>query len=360
MKLSIQELASICNASAIQGDASLEITAAADIKTAQAQQLTVLSDPRYAHFLPASLASACIVKSDAALENVPEHITLLLCDDPEISFIQAVNALHPAKEYGQHISAQACIAHSVELPRRVYIGAFVSIGEQSVIGNGSVILNGAYIGNNVVIGDNCRIHPNVVIYDDSVLGDNVIIHAGSVIGADGFGYKNRKEQHIKVPHVGNVVLGDNVEVGSNTCIDRGACGSTTIGAGTKIDNNVQIGHNNIIGKNVIVCGQTGISGSCVIEDNAILAGSSGIADHVTIGHHAVIMARSGISNDVKPMTQVFGSPAKDRKVAWKELAALGKLPDLLKQVKLMEKRLQELEAGIAAAVASDSDSESAD
>lgn len=345
MTLTIQELAEICDATAIHGNAAIEIIAAADIKSAQAQQLTVLSDPRYAQFLPDSLASACIVKQDVIPEQIPTQMTLLVCADPEISFIKAVNALHPAKVYPQHIAQQSYIAPSVELPRRVYVGAFVSIGEHTVIGNNSVILNGAYIGCNVKVGENCCIHPNVVIYDDTEIGDNVIIHAGSVIGADGFGYKNRKDQHIKVPHVGNVVLGDNVEIGANTCIDRGACGSTSIGAGTKIDNNVQIGHNNIIGKNVIVCGQTGISGSCIIEDNAILAGSSGIADHVTIGHHAVIMARSGISNDVKPATQVFGSPAKDRKVAWKELAALGKLPELLKQVKLMEKRLQELEAG---------------
>lgn len=343
MNLTIQELAQICAAVEIVGDPGCTITAAADIKAANSQEITVLSDPRYAHYLPDSRASACIVKQGVVPEHVPAGLTLLVCADPEISFINAVNALHPPKQYPHFIAPQAQIAASVDLPRQVYIGAFVSIGEHSVIGNESVILNGAYIGNHVSIGANCCIHPNVVIYDHTQLGDNVVIHAGSVIGADGFGYKNRQGQHIKVPHVGNVVIADNVEIGANTCIDRGACGSTQIGAGTKIDNNVQIGHNNIIGKNVIVCGQTGISGSCVIEDYAILAGSSGIADHVRIGQQAVIMARSGISNDVKAGAQVFGSPAKDRKVAWKELAALSKLPELLKQVKVLEKRLQELE-----------------
>ncbi|MGZ5001125.1 MAG: UDP-3-O-(3-hydroxymyristoyl)glucosamine N-acyltransferase, partial [Methylomonas sp.] len=161
--------------------------------------------------------------------------------------------------------------------------------------------------------------------------------------ADGFGYKFRDNQHIKVPHVGNVEIADRVEIGANTCIDRGALGATRIGIGSKIDNLVQLGHNNNVGRNVIICGQSGISGSCTIEDGAILAGSTGVADHVKIGSRAVIMARSGISADVEPGAQVFGSPAKDRKIAWKELAALAKLPELLQRFKALESRVNSLE-----------------
>jgi UDP-3-O-[3-hydroxymyristoyl] glucosamine N-acyltransferase len=350
MPLTIQELAVICGASTVMGNVQTIITGTADIKSAINQQLTVLSDVRYAQYLPDCQASACIVKDNAVPENAPPHLTLLVCSDPEISFINAVNALHPAKRYPAFIAPQTAISDSAQLAATVYIGAFVSIGEESEIGDESVILNGAVIGNQVKIGRNCCIHPQVVIYDQTEIGDNVIIHAGTVIGADGFGYKNRKDQHIKVPHVGNVIIHDNVEIGANTCIDRGAFGSTVIGAGTKIDNVVQIGHNNSIGKNVIICGQTGISGSCTIEDNAILAGSAGIADHITIGHHAVIMARSGISHDIAPCTQVFGSPAKERKTAWKELAALSKLPELLKTIKALEKRVLELEAVVKSQV----------
>ena len=171
----------------------------------------------------------------------------------------------------------------------------------------------------------------------------MILHAGAVIGADGFGYKFRNNQHIKVPHVGYVQIDDHVEIGANTCIDRGALGATRIGVGSKIDNLVQLGHNNIVGRNVIICGQSGISGSCTIEDGAILAGSAGVADHVTIGTRAVVMARSGISADVAPGAQVFGSPAKDRKVAWRELAALTRLPELLQKFKLLESRVSKLE-----------------
>jgi UDP-3-O-[3-hydroxymyristoyl] glucosamine N-acyltransferase len=223
------------------------------------------------------------------------------------------------------------------------VGAFSSIEAASDIGDYSEILNHVQIGANVKIGQHCRIHPQVVIYDNTEIGDNVVIHSGTVIGADGFGYKYRDNQHIKVPHVGNVVIHDHVEIGANTCIDRGALGSTVIGVGSKIDNLVQLGHNNIVGRNVIICGQSGISGSCTIEDGAILAGSAGVADHVTIGQQAVVMARSGVSHDVKPKTQVFGFPAKDRKIAWRELAALRKLPDLLKQFKNLKARMEHLE-----------------
>lgn len=182
-----------------------------------------------------------------------------------------------------------------------------------------------------------------MIYDKTQIGDYVTIHSGSVIGSDGFGYKFRNNQHIKVPHVGNVIIANHVEIGANTCIDRGALGSTYIGEGSKIDNLVQIAHNNKIGKNVLICGQAGISGSCTIEDGAILAGGAALTDHVTIGHHAVVMGCSGVSQNISPATQVFGVPARDRKVVWKELAALTKLPELLKKFRLLESRVKQLE-----------------
>jgi UDP-3-O-[3-hydroxymyristoyl] glucosamine N-acyltransferase len=319
------------------------ITSAADIGSAQAEQVTILNDVKFTKFLETTKASACFVNQDNAQLNVPEWMALLVCKDPEISFIKAVNILHPAKTFPVQIAEKAVISETASLGHSVYIEQFVSIGEQSQVGEGSEILSGARIGCHVSIGKNCRIYPNVVIYDDTQIGDEVIIHAGTVIGADGFGYKQRDEKHIKVPHVGYVVIENNVEIGANTCIDRGTFGTTVIGEGSKVDNLVQIGHNNIIGNNVIICGQTGISGSCNIENNVILAGSAGLADHVKIGHHAVVMARSGIASDVKECTQVFGTPAKDKKVAWRELAALAKLPELIKTIKAIDNRLRKLE-----------------
>ena len=343
MPITLKELAEFCNAQVVGGDTSATITSAADIKSAQAGQVTQLTNSRYAQYINTSPASACFIAEGFKVENVPESMVLLVCADPEMSFIKALNLLHPEKVYTPQIAPQAVLENNVILGDQVYIGPYAVIGENSTIGDGTVILAGAYIGKQVKIGKNCKIYPYAVIYNDVVLGDNVIIHSGAIIGADGFGYKFRNYVHVKVPQVGNVVIDDNVEIGANTCVDRGALGSTVIGAGSKIDNLVQIGHNNKVGKNVIMCGLTGVSGSCTIEDYAILAGSSGVADHVTIGQGAVVMARSGVAGDVKAGAQVFGSPAKDKKTAYKEQIALSKLPELLKKVKMLEEKIQALE-----------------
>jgi UDP-3-O-[3-hydroxymyristoyl] glucosamine N-acyltransferase len=343
MAMTINELAQACGATLEGGDATQIITAANDIFSAKVGQITQLTQARYRHHLVDSLASACFIATDFELQNVPKSLTLLRCVDPEMAFVKAVELLHPDTIYSATIASQAVIAESAVLHEGCYVGAFAVLNEGVEIGANSQILAGVYLGKNVKIGKNCRIHPYAVIYDDVEIGDNVIIHSGAVIGADGFGYKFRNGQHIKVPQVGNVVIGDNVEIGANTCVDRGALGSTVIGSGSKIDNLVQIGHNNKIGQHVIICGQAGISGSCTIENYTILAGSAGVADHVKIGQGAVVMARAGVANDVATKTQVFGSPAKEKRVAYREQVALSKLPDLLKTITQLEMRLEQLE-----------------
>jgi UDP-3-O-[3-hydroxymyristoyl] glucosamine N-acyltransferase len=341
--LTIASLAALCSATVEGGNSESLVDSAADIMSAQAHQVTVLSDMKYAKYLQNSSAAACFISDKFAAEDAPANVALLRCSDPEMSFLTAVKTLYPEQTFAHQVSLRAEVDESVKLGANVHIGAFSTVGKNSSISDSSEIFAGVHIGMGVTIGKNCKIYPQVVIYDNTQIGDNVIIHSGSVIGADGFGYKFRNNQHVKVPHVGNVVIADHVEIGANTCIDRGALGSTVIGAGSKIDNLVQLGHNNKVGRNVIICGQSGISGSCTIEDGVILAGSSGIADHVTIGQRAVVMARSGVSQDIAAGTQVFGSPARDRKVAWKELAALTKLPELLKKFKALESRVQDLE-----------------
>ncbi len=340
--INLQQLADLCQATLVRGNPEQLIDSAADIMSASEGQVTVLSDKSYAKYLKISQASACFM-TDNSMAEISEPVAILISADPELSFLTAVKHLYPEPQITATISPQAAIDSSVILGTAVHIAAFSSIAANSEIGDHSIIFAGVHVGSNVKIGKQCRIYPNVVIYDNTEIGNDVIIHAGAVIGADGFGYKFRDNQHLKVPHVGNVVIEDQVEIGANTCIDRGALGATRIGRGSKIDNLVQLGHNNRVGKNVIICGQSGISGSCVIEDGAILAGNSGVADHVTIGQGAVVMARSGVSQDIQPHTQVFGAPAKDRKIAWRELAALTQLPELLKKFKQLEKRFTELE-----------------
>ncbi|MGR9088402.1 MAG: UDP-3-O-(3-hydroxymyristoyl)glucosamine N-acyltransferase [Gammaproteobacteria bacterium] len=342
MPMTLKELADLCGARIAGGDPAVIIHSAADIKSAGPSQVTQLTDSRYAPYIQNTKASACFIAENHAATPVPDTLALLICADPEISFIEALKALHPEEEHEDGIAPLAVIEKNVTLGDHLYIGPFAVIGANSSIGDHGVILAGAYIGRNVTIGKHCRIHPYAVIYDDIRIGDHVTIHAGAIIGADGFGYKFRHHRHLKVPQVGNVIIQDHVEIGANTCIDRGALGSTTIGEGSKIDNLVQIGHNNQVGKHVIMCGQTGVSGSCSIEDYAILAGSAGIADHVTIGKGAVVMARSGVAGDIPAGTQVFGSPAKDKKTAYREQVALSKLPELLKKVKSLEEEVDRL------------------
>lgn len=343
MSLSLQQLADLCEARLRGGHPDQIIRSAADIASAQPGQVTQLTSNRYLPYLGRSKASACFVSDTFKTDDVPEGLGLLCCPDPEMSFIRAVELLHAEQPYGGGIAAQAVLAESARVGADVHIGPYAVIGDNAVIGDRCQILAGAYIGRHVRLGKGCRIYPYAVIYDGVELGNHVIIHSGAIIGADGFGYKYRNNRYVKVPQVGNVVIEDHVEVGANACIDRGALGSTVIGAGTKIDNLVQIGHNTKVGKNVIMCGLTGVSGSCTIEDGVILAGSSGIADHVTIGRGAVIMARAGIADDVPAGKQMFGSPAKDKREAYKEQIALAKLPELIKTIKIMEERIRWLE-----------------
>ncbi|MEC4750144.1 UDP-3-O-(3-hydroxymyristoyl)glucosamine N-acyltransferase [Methylomicrobium sp. Wu6] len=343
MPITVKELAVLCGARIEGGDADQTIHSAADISSAKAGQVTQLTSAKYAVHLQQSAASACLIGEEFTTQEVPESLALLVCKDPELAFIEAVKHLHPERVYTPEIAPQAVLANDVTLGESVYIGPYAVIGEWTAIGDHSAILAGAYLGSNVKIGKHCRIHPYAVIYDDVEIGDHVTIHSGAIIGADGFGYKFRNGAHVKVPQIGNVRIEDNVEIGANTCIDRGALGSTVIGTGSKIDNLVQIGHNNKVGRHVIMCGQTGVSGSCTIDDYAILAGSSGIADHVTIGKGAVVLARSGVAGDIPPGAQYFGSPAKDKKTAYKEQLAIQKLPDLIKKIKKLEEKLLELE-----------------
>ena len=343
MTMTIEELAQACGASAEGKNTPQQIFSANDIVSAKTGQVTQLTQARYRANLQTTQASACFISKDFEVENVPDSLVLLRCADPEMAFVKAVTLLHPNAIYNAQISPQAVISENAKIAENCHIGAFVVICDGVNIGENSEVLAGVYLGKNVKIGKNCRIYPYAVIYDGCEIGDNVIIHSGAIIGADGFGYKFRNGQHIKVPQIGNVVIGDNVEIGANTCVDRGALGSTEIGNGSKIDNLVQIGHNNKIGQHVIVCGQTGISGSCTIEDYAILAGSAGIADHVKIGQGAVVMARAGVAGDIAAKTQVFGSPAKEKRIAYREQVAISQLPDLLKTIKQLQARVEQLE-----------------
>ncbi len=339
MQYTIEKLSREFNAKVIGGNPEEVITSVASITNAKPHQITQFTDKRYAKYVATCEGSACVVGDHMHIPEIPSTMSLFVCKDPEIAFVDIAKLLHPQQARPQGIDPHAKIRAGVRVGNTVSVGPFTVIEAGASIGDYTDIRSGAYIGRNVSIGAHCTIYPYAVIYDDVRIGDHVIVHSGAIIGAEGFGYKRRDDLLIKMPQIGAVVIEDNVEIGANTCVDRGAYGDTYISAGTKIDNLVQIGHNDHIGRNVIICGQAGISGSCTIGDNATLAGNAGIADHVTIGNNAIILARSGVANDVEEHHIVFGTPAKDRRVAWREQSSLSKLPELMKRITMIEEQL---------------------
>lgn len=221
------------------------------------------------------------------------------------------------------------------------IGPLCCIGSSSKIDSGCQLISNVSIGQNVILGKDCLIYPGVSILDDCKIGNNVIIHAGTVIGSDGFGFAKSKSGLKKIKQIGWVEIGDNVEIGSNSSIDRGAIGPTRIGSGTKIDNLVQIAHNVQIGQHCIIVSQVGISGSAKIGNGVILAGKAGIIGHIEIGDGAIVAAQSGVPRSVQPGKTVLGSPARDIREAKRIEASLSRLPDLFKRVRKLEKKQSE-------------------
>jgi UDP-3-O-[3-hydroxymyristoyl] glucosamine N-acyltransferase len=244
----------------------------------------------------------------------------------------------PSEPHGD-VSPAAHVHPSARLGAGVTVGPFAVIGEGAEIGANTAVHAGASVGRFCRIGCDVVLYPRVVLYDDCVIGDRVILHAGAVIGADGFGYRTVRGQHHKVPQQGWVEVEDDVEIGANSTVDRGTFGPTRIGAGTKIDNQVMIGHNCRIGKHNLFCSQVGIAGSCTTGDHVVMAGQVGVADHVTIGSRVMIGAQSGVSTDLGSDLHVLGAPAIPATDQMRLLINLKKLPELREEVKRLKKLL---------------------
>ncbi|HYG73447.1 MAG TPA: UDP-3-O-(3-hydroxymyristoyl)glucosamine N-acyltransferase, partial [Planctomycetota bacterium] len=301
------------------------------------------TDEKFLPDLQKTRAGAILAKSDACLPNVPQSTALLCAADPEIAFIQLIHALHPEASEPAGVDSRAVVEPGAVLGANVSIGPFAVIRAGTHIGPRTVVAAHAVIGRKCVVGEDSRIMAHVVLYDGTRVGSRTIIHSGTVIGADGFGYKFRAGRHVKVPQIGIVEIGDDVEIGANTCIDRGALNPTRIGNGTKIDNLVQIGHGARVGNHCILCGQAAIAGSSGMDDYAVLGGNAGIADHVFMGKGAKAGAKSGVGKFVPPGQEVFGIFAEERKTAMRQLAAMRRLPDLIERVRELEKRLSKFE-----------------
>lgn len=318
------------------------ITALCSLEDAHEGGLCYLTSLEKAEMLKDLKASALLVPESAKDKKLPFNGALLYAKNPEWAFIllmKYVDAQHQKHTPGIHPTA--VISQSAKLGNNVSVGAYTVVEDGAKIGDNTVIFPQCYIGKDVVIGKNCYIYPQVVIREECVLKDYVILQAGAKIGSDGFGFSFHDGRHQKIPQIGNVVLGNDVEIQSNTCIDRAKISSTVIGDNTKIDNLVQVGHNVHVGMSSIMCAQVGVAGTTEIGNGVILAGQVGLAGHMTIGDRAQVGAQSGVMSSIPAGQTYFGYPAMPQREAFKLQAILRKLPEMHKEFRSLKKQLEE-------------------
>jgi len=323
------------------GDKNAVVTAVNSLDLAVAGEISFAENDKYLAAAQQSNASILIVP-----KSFPELAgkNVLKVDKPKETFIGIMMMFDKTEARFAGIHSSAVISEEqVSIADNVALAAHVCIQGNVTIGAGTSIDANTFIGHDVVMGVNCRIGPNVTILSKVTLGNNVTIHSGTVIGGDGFGYFWDGQQQKKVPQLGGVLIEDNVEIGCNVCVDRATFGMTRIGKGTKIDNLVQIAHNNNIGEHCIIVSHVGLSGSVTLGKRVTLAGQVGIADHITMGDGSTAAARTGISKNVQPNQVVWGAPNRPIKQVMREMASIPKLPALLGQVKAILKRLSEVE-----------------
>ena len=322
----------------IVGDENISVSTIAKIEEGQTGAISFLANPKYTHYIYDTRSSIVLVRKDFEPEK-PINATLIKVDDPYSTVAQLLQIVAQMTEPNYvGIEQPSYISPGIELPNNVYVGAFAYIGKNVAVGNNVKIYPQAYIGDNVKIGDNTIIKPGVKIYHGCIIGANCIIHSGAVIGADGFGFApNSNREYNKIPQIGNVVIADNVEIGANTCIDRATMGSTRIGRGVKLDNLIQIAHNDEIGENTVMAAQVGVAGSVKIGARNMIGGQVGFAGHIVVGDDNQIGAQSGIPGNVGNGLRIMGYPAIDCRDFLKQAIYLKNLPELFNRVKNLEK-----------------------
>ncbi|MEY4603065.1 MAG: UDP-3-O-(3-hydroxymyristoyl)glucosamine N-acyltransferase [Bacteroidota bacterium] len=346
MEFSAEQIAGILGGDVV-GDSAAKVSGLAKIEEGQSGTLSFLSNPKYEEYIYSTGSSICIVnKSFVPAKPLPPTLTLVKVDDAYACFAKLLEFYSGMKKKKPSIEQPSYISESAKLGEDIFVGAFAYIGESATIGDNVVIYPNAYIGDNVVVGDNTVIHPGTSIYADCVVGKNCILHAGVVIGADGFGFAP-DEQGVfhKVPQIGNVIIEDDVEIGSNTTIDRATMGSTIIRKGAKIDNLCQIAHNVEVGTNSALAAQVGIAGSAKLGSQVMVGGQAGISGHLHIADGTKIVAQSGIPSTVKKAETLMGSPGIPMEDFKKSYFGFRKLPFILNKLQELENKIKELTKG---------------
>ena len=304
---SLKYIASLIGCSYIGPD-DFPVLGINEIHVVEPGDIVFVDHPKYYDKALQSAATIVLINKEV---ECPKGKALLLSDDPFRDFNKLSEHFKPFKKANSNIS------------------------ETALIGKNTIIQPNTFIGHNVIIGNNCIIHSNVSIYDDTIIGDNVTIHSGTVLGANAFYYKKRESGYDQLKSSGRVVIKNNVDIGANCTIDRGVTADTTIGEGTKLDNQIQIGHDTVIGKKCLIASQVGIAGCVIIEDEVTLWGQVGITSGITIGTKAVISAKAGVSKSLEGHKNYFGIPAEDFRTKYKEIAQIKMIPELLKEIKKM-------------------------
>lgn len=322
------------------GNAEVRLTGLAAAGDAAAGELTFADTA--AHFAAAERSAAAAILVSGAFASAGK--VLIRVASPRAAVARLLPLFHPPETFAGGIDPAARVAASAEVHPTAHVGPFCVVGEGVRIGARSALMGGNHLRRDVQVGEDVCLFPNVVLNTRTVLGDRVRIHAGTVIGSDGYGYVFDEGVHRKVLQVGNVVIGDDVEIGANTAIDRGAFGVTTIGAGTKIDNLVHVAHNVVMGRHCLIMGQAGFAGSTRLEDYVVIASQSGIAGHLTLGAQSTVGAKSGVMRDVPPGGTVWGFPALPDKQMKRQIIAAQQLPEMARRLKALEKQVAELTA----------------
>ncbi len=337
----VRELAEWLGAT-FEGDGEKELSGVAAVETATAGEVAFIGSRKAAAQAQGSAAGCLIVPLEWPS---PSYRTVIRVAEPRTAFARAMNRFYPTAEIKPGVHPSAVVARDVELGAMVYVGPHAVIGDGSRVGVAASIGAGCVVGKRVSIGEGCMLHPNVTVYDNCDIGRASVLHSGCVIGADGFGYVMEHDRWHKFPQVGRVEIGDFVEIGANSCVDRAALGVTSVGEGTKLDNMVHVGHNCRIGRHVVVAAQTGFSGGVVVEDYAVIGGQVGIGDKARVEARAVLGSGCGVltSKIVRSGETVWGTPARPLKQHLEQLANLARLPQMRQELLELRRRLAELE-----------------
>ena len=344
MEFTAQQIAAFLRGT-VEGDPEVKVSNFSKIEEGKPGTLTFLANPKYEHHIYHTEASIVLVNQDFT-PTEPIHTTLIRVENAYTALAQLLNMVEQAKSKKSGVDSTAFIAPTASVGEDCYIGNMAYIGERVKLGNNCQVYPFAYIGDNVEIGDNTILYPHVTVYHDCRIGQHCILHAGSVIGADGFGFAPEGEQYKKIPQLSNVVIEDNVEIGANTTIDRAVMDSTIIRQGVKLDNLIQIAHNVEVGENTVMAAQVGIAGSVKVGKHCMFGGQVGLAGHIQIADDVTLGAQAGVISSVKEATTLLGAPAIQARNFMRSSAIFNRLPELYRTIGQLQREVETLKKEI--------------